>query len=197
MFENPNLQPWTVSDSRHVLTDKWIRVRADSCRTANGLAISPYYVLEYPNWVHIVVLKGEKVLVTRQYRHAAGRFCLELPCGGVEPTDASPADAAKRELLEETGYKAERIQLVGEVSPNPATHSNTVYCFLVTHATAGTPPPTDPYEEIGWKFVDLSELIGGISKGEFFQSMHICSLLLALQAAGKVVLVTDQKRQAA
>lgn len=88
---------------QYVLRDRWISVHADDCVTAEGVEISPYYVLEYPDWVNVVALdEYDHVLLIRQYRHGLGRISLELPCGGAEPGE-STLDAARRELLEETG----------------------------------------------------------------------------------------------
>ena len=67
------LQPWTVRSSRRVLHDRWISVRADDCVTAEGAEVSPFYVLEYPDWVNVVALDDENhVLLVRQYRHGLG-----------------------------------------------------------------------------------------------------------------------------
>ena len=125
------VKPWTVTASRYLLKDKWLAVRADQCQTARGVMVDPYYVLEYPDWVQVVAFDADsRILVTRQYRHAAGSVCLELPCGVVEKTDETPLAAAKRELMEETGCTSDHFEFVGQFSPNPATHTNTLHCFV-------------------------------------------------------------------
>ena len=110
--------------------DRWIHVRADDCRTAEGTRIAPYYVLEYPDWVNMVALNSHgEVLITELYRHGVRKYGLEIPCGTVEQGETALA-AAKRELLEETGYTGSFIK-VSQLSPNPATHTNTIHTFLV------------------------------------------------------------------
>jgi NUDIX domain len=103
---------WHVIGSQTLLRDRWIDVRADECITAAGVKISPYYVLTYPNWVHVVAITsaGSLVLV-RQYRHAVSEFLLELPGGAVDAEDPSLEQAARRELQEETGFTAQRWEL--------------------------------------------------------------------------------------
>src|SRR4051794_40784446 len=120
------LQPWTVLTSRHVHRDRWIAVRADECRSASGALIAPYYVLEYPDWVHVVALDhNDLLLLTRQYRQGDRSVSLELPCGTIDPSYSTPEAAARRELLEETGCTG-TFEPVGRFSPNPATHNNSI-----------------------------------------------------------------------
>ena len=129
---------WRTLSSETLLKDRWIDVRADKCQTPSGVEISPYYVLSYPDWVHIVALTPERGLIlVRQYRHAAGETVLELPGGGVEPADGGLEQAARRELAEETGYTSDRWLKVSSLFPNPATHSNRVHTFLAVDAVAG------------------------------------------------------------
>ncbi len=59
------VRPWRITASRYVHKDRWISVRADDCVTEAGTRIAPYYVLEYPDWVHIVAVTPEHQLVLR------------------------------------------------------------------------------------------------------------------------------------
>ena len=68
----------------------------------------------------------------RQYRHGIGRVDYEVCAGVVDPTDASPLEAARRELLEETGFGSGEWQSYMIISANPGTHNNLTYCFLAT-----------------------------------------------------------------
>ncbi|MGB0581764.1 MAG: NUDIX domain-containing protein, partial [Limisphaerales bacterium] len=83
------LQPWTVSESRHVVTSPWMNLRADVCETADGVKLDPFYVMEAPDWVHIVPFDSDdRLLVTRQYRHGNEQIQWEIPCGMVDEADA-------------------------------------------------------------------------------------------------------------
>jgi 8-oxo-dGTP pyrophosphatase MutT (NUDIX family) len=142
------IKAWRTLNSREVLRDRWISLRADDCVTADGLEISPYYVLDYPDWVHVVALDPlDRVLLIRQYRHGAGIVSVELPAGGVEPSDADILTAGARELAEEAGYGG-RVSLVGVNSPNPANHSNRIHTVLARDIALMGAPQKIPFEKI-------------------------------------------------
>ena len=87
-----------------------------------------FFILDAPSWVNIIPLtRDRKVVMVRQFRHGISGFTLEIPGGMVDPDDESPADAARRELREETGYDSARIIELGRVHPNPAIMPN--FCY--------------------------------------------------------------------
>ena len=120
----------------------------------------------------------------QQYRHAAGKLSTELPSGAIEPEDASPIEAAKRELLEETGCTSDRFENVGSLYPNPARQNNKNHCILAMGTRMVQEAKPDFTEDIRFEFVSLEKLIELIDKGVFFQALHISSLFLALKHRG-------------
>ena len=181
MTHNNPLQPWRVNKSEYVLSDRWLKVRADECYTEEGVKIAPYYVLEYPDWVFMVVInEAKEVLITQQYRHGAGRILYELPAGTVEKEDKSPLETAKRELLEETGYQGD-FNYIGPVFPNAATYNNNLHVFLVKNPIKKKEPDDDPTEKLNFHFVPINDVWKMIESGEFNQALHICSLVLGLR----------------
>ena len=94
-----NLKPWEVTGSRYVVEDRWMRLRADDCRTASGVVVAPYYVQESADWVHVAAFDEEKrLLVTRQYRHGTGKISTELPCGVMEEGEKPEGDDQPSDL---------------------------------------------------------------------------------------------------
>ncbi len=149
--------------------------------------IDPFYVLEYPDWVNIVALTDDdEIVLVRQYRHAVGRELLEIPGGVIDRADASPEAAARRELLEETGFTADRWQQVSELSANPASHTNSTFCFLATGARRVAAPTLDAGEAIEWSVLPIAEVVRRARGGELLQALHVAGLFLALSAAGRL-----------
>ncbi len=116
-----------------------------------------FVIVDAPDWAIVVpVLSGESgrmFLCVSQYRHGSESVCMEFPGGVVEPGE-DPAAAARRELLEETGYEAVRLIKLGSCSPNPAFMNNTLHIFLAENPVKLRGQDLDEHE-----FVDVS-LIG-------------------------------------
>lgn len=176
---------WRVLSSRTVVKDRWMDLRADHCVTPAGVDVSPYYVLGYPDWVHVVALTDDRRMVlVRQYRHAVGRTVLEIPGGGVDAADDDPQTAAQRELAEETGYTAPIWRMVGSFYPNPATHTNRVHVALALGARRDVDPSLDAGEEgLSTLTMPTHEVLGGLASGLLGQSMHVAAVYLGLTAA--------------
>ncbi len=181
-------QNWRTLSSTPLIRDPWIDVRADRCVTPSGSEISPYYVLTYPDWVHVVALTPERGLVlVRQYRHAVGQSVLELPGGGVEADDGGVEQAARRELEEETGFTSGRWLPIGALYPNPATHSNRIHAFLALDAIAEHAPQLDQGEEgLEPCVMPLDEILLGLENGILGQAMNVAALLLAVRLMARL-----------
>ncbi len=172
---------WEVEKSEIVFDDKWLKVRSDRCRMPGGRIVAPYYVLEYPDWINVVGITVKKdVVLVRQYRHGLGKTVVELPSGTVESQDQSPQDAARRELLEETGYAGDAFVQTGIVSPNPSNHNNRAYCFLARDLEWVQPPQLDDTEEIETVLVPWADALAMLQRREFMQAMHVSSLYYAV-----------------
>ncbi|WP_353114742.1 NUDIX hydrolase [Microbacterium sp.] len=144
----PSPQPWRVERSREVISDRWIRLRADDCVDALGRTIAPFYVLEYGDWVSVAALTpaGEAVAVV-EYHHGAGVTGIGLVGGAIEGGEA-PADAAVRELAEETGYAAGRIVDLGWTWANWGNQNNRVHHLLALDCVATAAQQLDEGEII-------------------------------------------------
>jgi len=91
-----------------------------------------FYRIHSGSWAQIVpVTQSGDVVLVRQYRHGASKVTLEMPAGLVDPGE-DPAQAAVRECLEETGYRARDPVSLGVVNPNPALFANRLYAYLAT-----------------------------------------------------------------
>ena len=171
---------WETISSKYLVRAPWATLRVDTCRMPDGTVIPDYYVLEYPDWVNVVALtEDDKVILVRQYRHAAGEEILELP-GGVIEKDESPEDAARRELLEETGYEFEDIEFLSTLYANPATATNKTHCFLATGGKKTSEQNLDRGEEIIIELVSLEELKTLVLNNKLGQALHTSGIFYAL-----------------
>lgn len=122
--------------------------RLERHRLAVAEARREALVLQAPDWVNVIaLLPGDAVLFVRQWRFGLAAPTLEIP-GGMVDAGESPRDAAARELLEETGYRAGTIEAIGAVHPNPAFLSNRCFSFVARDLTWVGEPVGDGEEEL-------------------------------------------------
>jgi 8-oxo-dGTP pyrophosphatase MutT (NUDIX family) len=129
-------------------------------------------VFEFSDWVNVLpVTTDGKIVLVKQYRYGLGVWSIEVPGGIMDPHETNPEEAAKRELLEETGYSCGSIEQVAIVATNPATQNNRLYCYLATGCEL-TDPTFDENEEIELLLVAMEELKAMLRNNEIIQSLH-------------------------
>ena len=128
--------------------------------------------------------KDPWIVVERQYRHAANQFLWELPAGKLEPGEDALV-GAKRELEEETGYRARKWKPLVEYYASPGFLGESMIVFVAEGLVAGNAHPEED-ERIELRLVKLSEVLKMIEKGRILDGKTLTSVLLyARQLAGK------------
>jgi ADP-ribose pyrophosphatase len=187
-MENNSLK-WKTLSSEYLFKDTWLRARRDKCERPDGKIIDPYYVMEYPEWVvGLGLTTDERVILIRQYRHALGEDCIELPGGCVDATDKDYEQAVRREFLEETGYSFKTAEYVGRSTANPSTNSNTLHMFLLTGGVKQQEQQLDNNEEIQVFTVTFDQFKQMLLDNRFVQSMHVTTIFYSLNKLGKLQL---------
>jgi len=167
--------PDTTSNEEIVFTTKWFAIAA---KTVAGGG-DPHYVLQTNDFVSIVATDlGGRLLLVRQFRTAADRVTLEIPSGHVEEGE-TPEEAARKELLEETGHVADEFELIGKLSPCIGRYQNRLWCYFAR----GARPTGDPdfRVEEGIEPVYYAGSLADLVRDEsFLSSLSVSSLMLAL-----------------
>jgi ADP-ribose pyrophosphatase len=127
--------------------------------------------------------KDPWVVMERQYRHAANQYLWELPAGKIDAGE-EPLAAAKRELIEETGYRAKKWRPLVEYFASPGFLGESMKVFLAEDLRAGDAHPEED-EEIELRLVRLSDVLKMIEKGAIQDGKTLTSILLYARLNGK------------
>lgn len=178
------MQKWNILESKYIIKRPWATLRVDKLELPNGNIKDEYYVLEYPTWVNMVAItEDEKVLFVKQYRHGAQQIMVELPAGVVEEGE-EPEIAAKRELLEETGYAFDSIEYICELFANPATSGNLTYTYLLKGGKKIQEQELDSSEDIEVVEMSIEEAKQFLFANKIGQALHTSALFYTFKKMG-------------
>ena len=139
---------WKILGSTYPFACPWLKVRKDMVRLPNGVEVPDFYITEAPDWVNVIAITTEgKFIIEEQYRHGIQKVCFEL-CAGMVDEGETPLEAAKRELLEETGYSGGNWTAFGMSVPNASGSTTKCYHFLATDVVPYNDPKLEQTEDI-------------------------------------------------
>ena len=164
---------WNEESRRTVFTCPIFSVSERLSRSPEK-ALKSFTVLDTMDWAIIIPAldteRGREFVMVRQWRHGAGELSLEFP-GGVFSQGEDPAAGAARELREETGYTAGRIEKLGAFNPNPAIMSNQVHFFLALNLKPPLEQELDEDEYIEVETVPWKEVLSGLGKPPYIHAL--------------------------
>lgn len=164
-----------------VYSGRIIAVDLDEVRFPDG-STGTLEMIRHPGASAVVPVLGEpgddpEVLLIRQYRYAADQFLYEIPAGRLDPGE-SPADCARRELQEETGYSAERVEHVFTMYTTPGFTDEKIHLFVATGLVAGQAHrEADEFMEL--VPTRLSRALSMVEQGEIQDAKTALALLYA------------------
>lgn len=177
---------WKVLESVYLHREPWLTVRKDKCEMPNGKIVPAFYVTEYPEWVNALAFtKDGKVVMVKQYRHGIEQESIEIP-GGVVEENETWQEGVERELLEETGYKFEKLEYLGKISANPSTTNNFMHMFLATGGEKVAEQKLDEVEDLEVLIMTLDEVKQLVKENKIVQSLHVNCIMYALWHMGEL-----------
>lgn len=168
--------PWPLVASETLHDCAVFSVQRALVRSPRSGEAHPFFRIEADPWVNVVPRTADgRVVMVRQFRHGSRRVTLEIPGGVVDPGEA-PEQAAARELLEETGYRAGRLRPLGTLNPNPALFGNAVHTFLAEDLVRVGEPSNPGHEETVVELVPEAELPARVRAGEVDHALVVAAL---------------------
>ncbi len=176
---------WKWLSGAIVRKDTWVDLRENRYLLPNGQEIFPYYTYRNKNFVVIVARDPEgNYCCVRQFRPGIEQVTTELPAGGIDPGE-EPLAAAKRELLEETGCRADRWTALGKLAPNATLANNYAFCFLAEGCRKVAEQHLDATECMEYIMIPEEKMREMVLGGELPQAVHVAAFFLAEQARAK------------
>ena len=168
---------WRCTDSRYLFQSRWYAVRQDALTSPEGQSIT-YTVVEHPGYVVIVPLLSDgRVVMERIYRYPLQRVALECPSGSLDGEE--PEVAARRELEEETGYRAGRLIRLGKYAGSSGISDEEFSIFLATEVSADGVLRREITEDIEIELIPLVDLRARVLRGEINDGSSALAILLA------------------
>jgi ADP-ribose pyrophosphatase len=167
----------TIKESRMVHTGRYLKVRVDRVKVGSGEHV--YDLVLHPGAVAILpVTPDGRILLEKQYRHALGQTILEIPAGTLEEGE-TPEDCAKRELMEETGYRPTHLIKLGVVYTAPGYSNERIHLFYAKVIKEKGGPAPEPDETITVGSYTMSHVSSMVRRGLLLDSKSLSALFIA------------------
>lgn len=189
-MKNDKELTWKLVNTEHVVTDRWIDFRRLSYEMPDGTLFEPFYNYSRRSYVVIAATDTEgNYICVRQYRQGIGAVTTEFPAGGIEnygTTDyektgreEDPLEAARRELIEETGYTSDDWTHLLTIPSDATLGDNYAHLYLAKNCRKVQGQTLDETEFMNVTVIPPAELEKMAAAGQFQQAIHVLTLMLA------------------
>lgn len=175
---NYRIEPWSIVKENKEYTTPIFNLFKRTLRLeAKGeRAEGEFYVLDAPEWINVIAFTPEKeIILVEQYRFGIEEPTLEIP-GGIVDAGEKTLKAAKRELLEETGYQSDQWSSLGKVSANPAIMSNYAHVYLAEHCVYKGADNPDEHERINVHIISWQNFLNLVKGGTIHHSIVLAAV---------------------
>jgi 8-oxo-dGTP pyrophosphatase MutT (NUDIX family) len=170
--------------SKQVYANPWMTVREDAIQRDDG-SDGIYGVIDKPTAAVVIPCDGDRFHLVEQFRYAVGQRRWEFPMGTApDRAEQEPARLAARELREETGLVAGRMELLGRLDIAPGMSSQREHVFLATELTAGDAVREHTEQDMRTKWFTTAELETMIREGTIVDAQTLAAYLLLMLRSG-------------
>ncbi len=166
----------TLIDSIQIASGKWIQITHDTVKLPNGQTAFREYIKHSGASAIIAITENNQIVLEYQYRHPVESIMLEIPAGKLDHKE-DPLNAAKRELLEETGYSAKNWLQLGSCFPCIGYSTEKIIYYLALDLVAGT-QKLDEGEFLETILMDVDKCFDMAYRGEITDSKTLAGLML-------------------
>lgn len=167
----------TTIASEEVFSGRLVKLRVDTVRLPDGKQATREIVVHRGAVAAVPLLDGDRVVMVRQFRQAAGEVLLEIPAGTLDPGE-DPCACVARELTEEIGYASNRLTLMFRSYLAPGYSSEMLHTYLAEDLVRSR-ADSDADEFLEVVEIPLADAVGGIVSGEIKDAKSICGILMA------------------
>lgn len=159
-----------------VYSGRLLKVKCDQVELPNGKVTTREWIKHPGASAVLPVLPDGSVVLVRQYRYPIQKVTLEIPAGKLDSLEEDPLQCAKRELHEETGYRAEQYQKILTIATTVGFSNEYIHIYLAENLTAGQ-QETDDDEFVNVVKMPFADALAKVKNGEIFDAKTVAAIL--------------------